>query len=528
MIDYAAAMDRIFSDYSKPGSPGAAVAVIKDGAVAFSRGYGLANLEYDKAISPETVFHVASVSKQFTCFAICLLKHRGLLDYDDDVRRHLPYVPDFGQTISIRHLMHHVSGLRDQWELLRLAGWRMDDVITQEHVRKIVSRQRHLNFAPGSEFLYSNTGYTLLAEIVVRVSGMSLREFCQTEIFAPLSMTKTHFHDNHEELVPGRAYSYAPTDNGFRHSVLSYANTGATSLFTTVKDLAKWVINFEDRTVGAEGALDDLFSQFTLESGEDIPYMFGLTRGNHRGLCHVGHTGSDAGYRTACICFPSEGFAVIIFCNVSTALPSTLAMEVADLWLEGSFPEAAPAAPCGQGFSCEEALEPYVGTFLISRLGLTVAIAEQWGQLFITIGEQPRMLLLPCGRGKFWLAPLRTTVSAVRDDDGTVVALDIVLYSQAVRANRLNPLPLSDAQLRAFAGTYHSDELATGYELEVCEGGLRMKHSRLEDVMLIPTDLDIFEGLRRVGILKFARDSGGITGFTLTGSRVRNLEFRRT
>ncbi|HSL93934.1 MAG TPA: serine hydrolase domain-containing protein, partial [Bacillota bacterium] len=139
MNDHAAAMDRIFCDYDLPGSPGAAVAVIKDGQVAFTKGYGLAQLEYEVAITPDTIFHIASISKQFTCFAVCILKHQGLLSYDDDIRRYLPYVPDFGDTITIRHLMHHVSGLRDQWELLRLAGWRMDDVITQEHVKKLIS-----------------------------------------------------------------------------------------------------------------------------------------------------------------------------------------------------------------------------------------------------------------------------------------------------------------------------------------------------------------------------------------------------
>ena len=211
MKDHTVAMDRIFADYALQGSPGAAVAVVQDGQVAFAKGYGLAHLEYNVAITPQTVFHIASISKQFTCFAVCLLKRKGLLDYDDDIRRYLPYIPDFGHTVSIRHLMHHVSGLRDQWELLRLAGWRMDDVITQEHVRKLVSRQESLNFAPGSEFLYSNTGYTLLAELVAAVSGITFREFCHTEIFAPLGMNSTHFHDDHEEIVPKRAYSYAPT-----------------------------------------------------------------------------------------------------------------------------------------------------------------------------------------------------------------------------------------------------------------------------------------------------------------------------
>jgi CubicO group peptidase (beta-lactamase class C family) len=227
-------IDALFEQEIKKDSPGAAVAIIKDGSIIYKNGYGIACMDYDIPITPSTIFHVASVSKQFTTFAIALLADQGKLSLDDDIRKYLPEVPDFGKTITIRHLIYHTSGLRDQWELLAMAGWRLDDVITKEHILKIVRHQKELNFDPGEEYSYCNSGYTLMAEIVARLSDQSFREFTAKSIFKPLGMDNTHFHDDHEMIVKNMAYSYnTGSNNGFKKSVLSFANVGATSLFTT-------------------------------------------------------------------------------------------------------------------------------------------------------------------------------------------------------------------------------------------------------------------------------------------------------
>ena len=189
--DKAKRVDQFFEQFSKEGSPGAAVAIVKDGEIIYKQGYGLANLEYDIPNSPSTVFHIASVSKQFTCFAALLLAEEGKLSMDDDIRKYIPEVPDFGKTITLRHLANHTSGLRDQWNLLALAGWRLDDVITKEHIMKLVVKQQDLNFDPGEKYFYCNTGYTLLAEAVSRISGMSFAEFTKKRIFEPLGMEST-------------------------------------------------------------------------------------------------------------------------------------------------------------------------------------------------------------------------------------------------------------------------------------------------------------------------------------------------
>ncbi len=233
MTTLTAQVDALFAAYDKPDSPGCALAVVQDGTVIYQRGYGCANLDYDLPITPESVFHVASVSKQFTALAILLLEADGKLAVADDIRQYLPEMPNYGATITIQHMIHHASGLRDQWDILSMAGWDyVDDLITSQHVLNLAVRQQHLNFKPGAEHVYCNTGYTLLAIIVARVSGQSFREFTHDRIFQPLGMSHTHFHDDHSEVVKNRAMAYTPYEDGFQISIPTFDTVGATSLFT--------------------------------------------------------------------------------------------------------------------------------------------------------------------------------------------------------------------------------------------------------------------------------------------------------
>lgn len=197
-------------------SPGVAIAVQQKGKIIYSEGFGYANLEYDVKNTPTTVFHIASVSKQFTAFAIAMLADQGKLSLDDDIRKYLPEMPDFGYVITINHLVHHTSGLRDQWNLLMMAGWRLDDVITQKQIMRVISRQKELNFKPGDEMVYCNTGFTLMAEIVSRVTGESFADWTKKNIFDPLGMKNTLFYDDHEKIVKNRAYSYYASPAGFK------------------------------------------------------------------------------------------------------------------------------------------------------------------------------------------------------------------------------------------------------------------------------------------------------------------------
>ena len=525
-------VDQLFATWDKPESPGAAIAVIKDGAVVYKRGYGSANLEYNIPITPQTVFHVASVSKQFTAFAIALLASQGKLSLDDDIRKHLPEVPDFGKKITIRHLIHHTSGLRDQWTLLGMAGWRLDDVITKEHILKMVRYQKELNFDPGAENLYSNTGYTLLAVIVERVSGQSFREYTEAVMFKPLGMNNTHFHDDHERIVKNRAYSYFSTGagGGFRAAPLNYANVGATSLFTTAEDLARWVINFEDKKLGGAEVIKQLQQQGVLNSGKQLNYAFGLSIGPYRGLNTVGHAGGDAAYRSFAFWFPDQRFGVVVLSNLGSLNPQQMAMRIADLYLADKLtPEPPkPASVERTAVKVDPAIfDVYAGRYLLDGRTL-VTITKEDNKLMGQAAGQSKSELIPQSETTFFVKENNSEITFERDEKGNVVRFAMKGGSQNQSAKKLNA-PATEAQLNQFAGDYYSPELGTSYMLVVKDGKLVAQHRRHDDIPLTELEGDLFSSNRWFfQTVQFTRDGEKrITGFRLSSGRVRNLRFDR-
>lgn len=519
-------IDQIFAQWDKAGSPGAALVVMKDDQVIYQRGYGYANLEYDIPITPSSIFHVASVSKQFTAFAIALLVEEGKLSLDDDIHCHLPELPDFGQTITVRHLIHHVSGLRDQWELLMMAGWRFDDVITTNHVMKLVRHQRDLNFAPGSEYLYCNTGYTLMAQIVERISGRSFREFTTQRIFEPLGMDHSFFYDDHEELVKSRAYSYAPKGvNGFRKSVLSYATVGPTSLFTTAEDLAKWLVNLNHTSVGGPEVVRQMHERFTLISGETIPYAFGLSHTEHRGLKLVGHSGADAGYRTFCGRIPDHGLGIIVLTNLSTATPYDMALRVAEVLLAEHLQPEAPAPAPMLGVD-PAAWTDFLGEYWIPHLAKVATIARHDDHLVMQVTDEDENELIPIGETSFHVPKLQETMTFQRDEGGRVTHFTAKVRGQIIIARRIVAQRLSAKQLAEYVGDYYSPELGTTYSLVEKDGELHLEHRRHDGFALQLIDLDTFQA-KRAGSLRvdIIREDGSVVGLKWTGGRVRSLRF---
>lgn len=328
-----------------PIAPGATVAVQKDGKIMFSKGYGYADLESERKNTPATIFHIASVSKQFTAFAMAMLADQGKLKLDDDIRKYLPELHDFGTTITINHLVHHTSGLRDQWNLLMMAGWRLDDVITEDQILRVISKQRELNFKPGDEYLYCNTGFTLMAVIVKRVTGERFADWTKKNIFEPLEMSNTFFYDDHERVVKNRAYSYYKDGDfdEYKKSVLSYANAGATSLFTTVGDLSKWADNFETMKVGNANVMNMMAERFVLNKGDTIRYALGQAYQKYKGLNSWAHGGGDAGYRTYLLRFPDQRLSISIFSNLGQFDPGSLSYYLADVVLANELKPDKPS-----------------------------------------------------------------------------------------------------------------------------------------------------------------------------------------
>lgn len=339
-------VDEVFADIAKPGSPGCALAVARKGKIIYEKGYGLANIEENVAITPTTVFDVGSTSKQFTAASILLLEQQGKLSVDDDVHKYIPELPDYGHKITLLHLLNHTSGLRDYLALFELAGVNIDGVTTDEDALGVVIRQKNLNFEPGSEWLYSNTGFFLLSVVVKRISGQSLPEFAAANIFKPLGMTQTLYRDQHNSIVPGRALAYDPKEHGdgFTINVSYFEQTGDGAIHTSVEDLVKWDENFYSAKVGGKDFLAELQERGKLNDGKILEYAKGLFVHDYRGLHTVEHGGSWGGYRAQLLRFPDQHFSVACLCNVARANPERRALRVADVFLASEMKEPAPVA----------------------------------------------------------------------------------------------------------------------------------------------------------------------------------------
>ena len=385
----AARVDAVFADYAGDDGPGCSVGVIRDGRLNHATGYGSANLEYGVPNGPATIYRIASVSKQFTAGAIALLALRGEVELDAPVQRYIPEFPDYPDPPTVRHLIHHTSGVRDYIVLFSLAGNRSEDFITNQDILDAITRQRELNFPPGSEYLYSNSGYVLLGEIVARVSGQSLREFARAEFFDPLGMPHTHFHDDHNEVVPNRATGYSPTDDGFRINMTTLDVVGDGAIYTSVEEWAAWDRNLTEGTVGGPEWVVLMHERGVLTSGDTIPYAFGLSHGEHRGLATVGHSGSWVGYRTGMSRYPDAGYSFVALCNRSRIDPMSLIATTAEIYLEDAMhppediaegeaeetaDEDAPEAPPDHDIPNRAR---YAGSFYSPELDATYRIMEE-------------------------------------------------------------------------------------------------------------------------------------------------------
>src|SRR6267154_2345639 len=331
----AAAVDEVFGDLAKAGSPGCALGVYRDGKIIYAKGYGLANLEENVPITPQSVFDIGSTSKQFTSASILLLEKQGKLSVNDDVRKYLPELPDYGPKITILHLLNHTSGLRDYLTLMELAGINTDSVTTDDDALALIHRQKALNFAPGGDWLYSNTGFFLLSVIVKRASGKSLRDFAAENIFTPLEMAHTQYRDDHAALVANRALAYDERENkdGYTLNVSYFEQTGDGAVHTSVEDLLKWDENFYSPRVGGQDFLKGIQERGKLNSGKVLDYAKGLFIADYRGLHTVNHGGAWGGYRAELLRFPEQHFSVACLCNVGNAGPTRRARQVADIYL---------------------------------------------------------------------------------------------------------------------------------------------------------------------------------------------------
>jgi CubicO group peptidase (beta-lactamase class C family) len=522
-LSVAAKVDRVFERWNRSDTPGCAVGVAVNGQPVLIRAYGMANLEYGLRIRPDTIFESGSVAKQFTAAAIALLVQDGKLSLDDPVRKHIPELPDFGTPILIRHFLNHTSGLRSQWPLLSLSGRPPGLAVhTNDEILEVIGRMKELNFKPGDEFLYNNTGYTLLGVVVQRVSGKSLADFSRERLFTPLGMTRTQWRDDFTKIVPDRATAYRQERDGAFRTSMPFTNVhGNGGLLTTVGDLLIWNANFDAPRVGGQALVEQMQTRGRLNDGFENEYAQGLVVTSYKGLREVSHGGSTAGYQTFLARFPDERLSIAVLSNVTSSGPARLAHDVADIFLAGKLKE--PAKPVLAAVPTE-VFKKYVGVFRepltdaamrvgLDKEGKALLIA---GQAVVAVSENTfvtadggRQAVFEAGSGS---VPLR-----MRESDGR---------SKPRLWEAMPPFTPKPEELTAYAGAYYSDEIDTTYDLYVEGGALKVRFRPAMRFTLAPVYEDAFEGDGNV--VRFTRDpAGGITGFLVYAGRVRHLRFTK-
>ena len=423
-------VDELFAEWDGETSPGGVVGIFMDGRIIYSKGYGVANLDYDIPITPQSVLRIGSISKQFVAMCIAILAEQGKLSFDDDIRTYLPEMPDYGNQITIRHLLHHTSGIREYLALVNLIGKPEGSVFgyTTRELVELLSRQQKLNFEPGSQFSYTNSGYFLLAEIVTRVSGMKASAFAQENIFEPLGMTQTRFYDDPNAIIRNQAFGYSPKrDGGYRLDILRSDVIGDLGVITTVEDFLHWDNNFYENKLGArtKDLITMMFTRGRTSNGEELSYALGLEFDSYRGLKTMGHGGSAVGYVAEFLQFPEQRFSVVILSNLSSFRPGRIARQVADLYLANQFSEAQasderdrtrPDAPEPVERLTPE-LEAFIGDFYSEELDFVYSFMVEGSSLQFEI-RGSRMELLPLSEDQFGWG--RRELNFFRDESGIV------------------------------------------------------------------------------------------------------------
>jgi CubicO group peptidase (beta-lactamase class C family) len=523
-----ARIDALFAEWDKPDAPGCAVAVVKDGKVIHARGYGMANLEHGIPIRPGTVFDLASVSKQFTGMAAAMLVQEGKLTMDDNVRCYLPEMHDFGAPIQIRHLAHHSSGLWDWIGLTLLSGKPFGTLLAFEDLFQTAVRQRDLNFAPGADYLYSNTGYNLLAAIVQRVSNKPFPEFLHARIFQPLGMNSTRIWTDHEEIVPRRAHSYEPRQPaGFRQATSTVASMGSGAVLSTVEDLALWMINLQNRALGGSEVFRLMRQRGVLNDGRELDYAFGLVIRTDGPFALEEHTGRSAGFRTILRHYPDEKLGFVILANRGDFNSPMMADKLAALFLREpnpASPHSATDAPLDPVRIEPAALERFAGEYIDAQDTL-YRLEKRGERLVIGISGLERNLI-PTGPSEF--APEGWSFKLAFPDEENGPARRLLVRRAGVEAVA-ERLTRRRGGTEAHGGAYYSDVLDVIGRVLRKEGGLVWVQGGQESE-LYSLGPDIFVSLGNFGArrFKFERDEAGrISSVRMSNPLIRNLRFDR-
>ncbi len=519
-------IDSLFLDWNKPNHPGGVIGVVQNGKTVFSKAYGLASLEYLVPNSQSTKFNIASVSKQFTAMGIVVLQQRGKLSVDDDIRKHLPELPDFGETVTIRHMLHHTSGLRSLHAMLGLAGWRGDDSRTNEDLDRFMLTQKDLNFKPGDEYLYCNTGFMLMVNIIEKISGEKFSQWMETNVFKPLGMINTYVEDNYSRVVRNNATSYnMGKDNEFDRAVEYWGYVGSGNMHSTTDDLLRWLENFSNPKAGWESHFKIMQTLDNFNDGRKNSYAFGVGIGDYNGVKSVGHGGAIGGFRSNVITYPEKELSIVILTNFSSSSPSKKSRGISEIILGIEKDEKKIATTVKSKKLSNKVLAKYEGQYWNNESNYSRKVYLRNDTLRYFRSENNENPLIPIGKNKFKMSGVSSNTIINFDPGDKKSSMSLVIDDgKPITSEAYLPTESTKEELSTYAGEFYSPELETTYIISLKDATLSCHHSRHGDFELKRIKKDVLEGRWPFNIAKFERDnSGNIKGILVSNGRVRNL-----
>lgn len=526
----AGKVDQLMSTLD-PAAPGVAVAVVQDGKVIYQKAWGLANLTHRVPFTVDTRTNIGSTSKQFTAFAILLLADQGKLSLDDDVRKHIPELPDLKQTVTIRHLLTHTSGYREFLNALALTGRRLDygDYIDRNEIIALVKRQPALQNAPGAEFNYNNTGYALASMIVERVSGKSFPDFLRDNVFRPLGMSSSVVRVTPGQIIPNSSQGYVTMPGGFREAQDLGASTGAGGIYTTIGDLARWLVNYEAATVGPKGFFRQMTTRNVLTKGDTSNYGLGLMIDQWKGVQRVRHGGADVAHRSALNYYPELRAGVTVQSNNAGINVENYANQIVEAFFGARLKDAAPVAAAGQTAFDTTRFDAYAGQYSLDEApAFVVSFSRRGDKYFTQASGQPEVEMTPTSDSTFKLTVVDASITFHREADGSVKHLTLH-QNGAHRATRVGATAApAKPDLNTFVGRYFSDELEAFYDVALEQDTLVLRARRTDPVKLTHVSGDRFSGSFPIASVVFERDAANkVTGFRAGNGRTRDVLFKR-
>lgn len=521
-------VDQLMCAYDNTETPGGVVGVIKNGEVAFAKGYGMANLVHGIPFSTDLRSNIGSVSKQFTAFGILLLEKAGKLSIDDDVRKHIPELPDFGETITLKNLLNHTNGFREIYNTMPIKGWKGEDVLLKKEAIRLIQRQKELQAKPGAEFNYNNTAFILLAEIIARTSGQKFHDWMKENVFDPLGMNQTMVRPTPKHIVKASAQGYIGGEGGFHEAGDLHAANGAGTMYTTIADFAKWLQNFKNPKVGGAELMGKLITPGILNNGDTMSYALGIGVGKYRGQRRLSHTGGDVAHRTLLAYYPDLEVGIVLMSN-NGGFSLGMGNKVLEAFFDDQL-EPQEEKKEVKGVQVDpETLKTYAGKYKVQQIGLIIEYKLENEQLIAYPTGQPSFPLVATSDTSFVYEGLEASIVFHARSGKEVEQATHTQGGSALQLDRLPPFELSKDKMSDYIGRYFCEELETFYTILLKKDKLVAELTNTEDIELTATEEDTFTGSAFFAAeVKFERNEAGeITGFKLSNGRTKGIHFMR-